>query len=112
MNSTNLDLALAIKTLYGVIPYSGTAALAIIWLGIAAASLREPGQVARWLSLLFAGAGYGVMFLMLAIIASGNEMLGLQANAWINRTAAWCGFTFLTISTYLYLVHKWRRRSE
>ncbi len=111
MNSINLDLALAIKTIYGVIPYSGSAAMAIIWLGIAAASLREHGQTARWLSLLFAGVGYGVLFMMLAIIASGNPMLGPEANAWVNRTAAWCGFTFLALSTYLYLVHKWRQRS-
>ena len=101
-------LKMVIKTLYGVVPYTGTMMLALIWMGIAIGSLHGEKAVSPWLLLALAGLSYAGLFLMLAIISSGNPLFGMEINAWFNRSFALLGCVFLSIFTALYLAKRWR----
>ena len=102
-------LKMVIKTLYGVVPYTFTMMLAIIWFGIAIGSLHGARHVAQWLMLALSALGYAGLFLMLAIIASGNPLFGMEINAWFNRSFALIGCIFLSIFTGMYLARRWQR---
>lgn len=104
------SLKMVIKTLYGVVPYAGTTMLAIIWIGIAAGSLRSGRGQFAWIALCLAMLGYSIQFLMLSIIATGNTMFGIEANAWLLRTASLLGVVFGSAFTALYLHRKWQAR--
>ena len=101
-------LKMVFKTLYGVIPYTLTVMLAITWFGIGLGSMRGNPNTTPWVLLSMAAVGYAGLFLMLAIIASGNPLFGQEANAWFLRTFTLVGAVFLGIFTWLYLMRKWR----
>lgn len=99
---------MVIKTAYGVGAYLIAAMCAIVWLGIALSARRN----AFWVSLAVSAFGYALLFTALAVLATGNPLLGAETNAWFLRTFGWVGGVFLAFSTWIFLLNKWRVRAD
>jgi hypothetical protein len=100
---------MAIKTIYGIVAYTGTLGLLIIWIGIAIASIGADRPNHMWVMAALSCAGYMGLFVMLSITATGNNMFGMDVNAWINRTFGCTGVIFGLMATTIYLRRRWER---
>jgi hypothetical protein len=98
---------MVIKTTYGVGAYLLTAMCAIIWFGIALSSERT----AFWASMAASAFGFAMLFTALAVLATGNPLLGQEVNAWFLRTFGWMGGIFLMLATWIFLFNKWHART-